>query len=190
MNTRSIALIGAALLVLGAFAPIVSLPLVGHVTPMQDGRSFGWIWLVLAGAGAHFAVREDDTSVKRIGLASFATAMTWLAYILIKLSDARAVASKELEGNMFRAMADAAMGSIHFQWGWAALFIGAGTLIYAGSFAEKKYLCPKCKEQVWTDDEHCEACGSLLRWIGDKVFLRPRLSGTPPRNVSENTNPN
>lgn len=193
VNTRNIALLGAALLVLGAFAPLVSLPLVGSVTAMQDGRALGWIWLVLAALAAYYAVNDEDEGVGRVGKGALAIASLWLLYMVVKLSDARATAAKEMEGSMFKSVADAAMGAIHFQWGWAALFVGAGTLIYAGAFAEKKFLCPRCKERVFEGDDDCQACGSFLRWVGEKVFLRPRPvagavpqqpAGTPPSGAA------
>ena len=176
MQTKNIALAGAALLVVGAFAPMVSLPIVGSVTPMQDGRSLGWIWLAFGGLGAYYAARGDGERVLRVGGGAMAVAVAWLLYMLVKLSDARAEVGK-MDSVLLKGFADAALGAINFEWGWAALFVGAGMLIYAGGPAEKTFLCPKCKSQVFDGDEDCVACGSYLRWVGEKVFLRPRPAG-------------
>lgn len=185
MNTRPIALAGAALLLLGAFAPVVSLPIVGNVTLLQDGRSAGWIWIGIAIAAAYFATKDDDNAVGLIGKGGLILAVAWLFYTLIKLSDVRAEASKSLEGNPFKGFADAAMGTIQLQWGWAALFVGASMLIYAGSFSEKKFACPKCKAQIWEGEEDCATCGSYLRWIGERAFLRPRPTSADAKQLPQ-----
>ena len=136
-DSKSLALIGAGILFVGAFMPIVSMPIVGSINYFQNGKGDGVIIVLLAITTAVLAMTDR---VRRVvwtgGLAAAILAVTFFRF-QSKMSEARAEMQSELAGNPFRGLAKAAMGSVQLQWGWAALLIGAGLTIYAGIQATK-----------------------------------------------------
>lgn len=131
-SNKILALIGAALLFVGVFMPIVSMPLVGNINYFMNGRGDGSIILFIAAAAAGLAAVDRVRHVVWPGAAALAI----LAYTFFRfqsgLAEAKARMASELAGNPFRGLADAAVDSIHLQWGWAVLVLGAGLLVYSG----------------------------------------------------------
>ena len=136
-NSKSIALLGAGLLFLGAFMPIISMPVVGQVNYFQNGRGDGVVIVLLAVATAALALTGRTRHVLWTGLA----ALAMLAYTLVRfqtaLADMRAKMETELADNPFRGLAEAAIGAIQLQWGWAVLVLGAGMTVYGGWAARR-----------------------------------------------------
>lgn len=137
-DSKTVALIGAALLFVGAFMPIVSAPIIGSLNYFQNGRGDGVIIVVLAVATAALALTDRTRHVLWTGLA----AMAMLLYTFVRfqsvVADLRSKMDEELAGNPFRGLAEAAMGSVQLQWGWAVLLLGAGLTAYAGWQARQK----------------------------------------------------
>ena len=137
MNDKSLALIGASMLFIGAFLPIVSLPIVGQMNYFQNGRGDGVVIVVLAAIIAGCAATERVRIVLWPGLASLAV----LAWTFIRLQNAigemREKMDAELAGNPFRGLAEAAMGAVQLQWGWAVLFIASLLVVIAGVRARR-----------------------------------------------------
>lgn len=131
-NSKSIALMGAGLLFLGAFVPIISMPVVGQVNYVQNGRGDGVIIVLIAVVTAVLAMAGRTRHVLWTGLA----ALAMLAYTFIRfqtaLADMRAKMETELADNPFRGLAEAAIGAVQLQWGWAVLVLGAAMTVYAG----------------------------------------------------------
>lgn len=131
-DSKTLALVGAALLFVGAFMPIVSLPIVGSLNYFQNGRGDGVIIVVLAAATAVLAMTDRTRHVVWTGGA----ALIMLGYTFVRiqsaLDDMRTKMDTDLADNPFRGLAEVAMGSIQMQWGWAVLLLGAGITIYGG----------------------------------------------------------
>ena len=137
-QSRSIALLGAGLMFLGAFMPVVSLPLVGQVNYFQNGRGDGAFILLLASATALLAGFRLTRYVLWTGLAALAL----LAYSFVRLqaaiADMRTRIDTELADNPFRDLAEAAVGAVQIQWGWAVLVVAAGMVTWAGWSARQR----------------------------------------------------
>jgi hypothetical protein len=56
----------------------------------------------------------------------------------MRISKVKSQLDEELSGNPFRGLADAAVDSIHLQWGWFVLFLGAGLIITTVVIQEKE----------------------------------------------------
>ncbi len=183
-QSKVFGLLGAGLLMLGCFAPLVSMPVIGHVTYVQNGRGDGMIVLVLAVAAAVFALMGR----RRFFLLTGSLSLCVVAYSFIafqrKLSDVMQDVSKDLDGNPFRGIVDVAMNSIQFQWGWAPLIMG-GMLLVASAFLPggiRKYPCPHCSEPVAKDIDPCPHCGNGISWL----FKRPTKKGRLAEPVQGN----
>lgn len=124
-------IVGAAILFVGVFLPLISAPLFGSVNYVQNGRGDGWIIIILAAFSLVLALKKSYKWLMATGGCSLAVMAFTFIMLQIKLSEQKAQMETELAGNPFRALADAAMQSIQFQWGWAVLIIGAACIISA-----------------------------------------------------------
>ena len=129
---KTLALVGAALMFVGAFMPIVSAPLIGSLNYFQNGRGDGVLIVVLAIATAALALTGRTRHVLWTGIGSLAL----LAFTFIRfqsgMAEMRSRMDEDLADNPFRGLAEAAVGSVQLQWGWAVLVLGAGLVVYAG----------------------------------------------------------
>ncbi len=138
MTARNFALGGAALLIAGLFAPIITLPILGSINLFNNASNeTAIIIVVLAAAAAWLAVREHTEDAIWPGFAAGAILLYVFARIQYGLSKMRASLTEGLEGNPFAGLAQTALGSVQLQWGWLVLAAGAGLIIYAGAKARR-----------------------------------------------------
>ena len=130
MNARQIvALIGSAMVVLGVFLPLVSMPLLGSFNYFQNGRGDVVIVLLLAAAAIVLALADKTTPIPFLGIAcAGVTAFTFFR-LENALREAKARMAVDLRDNPFRGFADVAMESVQMQFGWAVLLLGAGLML-------------------------------------------------------------
>jgi hypothetical protein len=131
----ALALAGAALLVIGIFLPIVSMPVVGSINYFNNGRGDGIIVLALAAATVALALAKKFKFVTFAGLATLALITYTLFRLISGLSSAKAEMEKSLAGNPFKGLGDAFLSSIQVQWGWLPLVAGSFLVIAAGIVA-------------------------------------------------------
>ena len=136
MNGRTLGFIGAALLVVGVFMPIVSFPLFGSINYFQNGHGDGAIVMCFALLALLFVVRGSHRLLWIPGSGSLAMLAFTFSLLQVKLSEMKAHLSGELAGNPFRGIADAMVGTVQLQWGWAVLVIASGILLVA-AFTEE-----------------------------------------------------
>lgn len=127
---KSLGIIGAAILAIGCFMPILSMPIVGNMTYIQNGGGDGVIVLIAAGAGAFFSHKESRKGMLASGFAAAGVMLITLINIQMKISEFKTAMAGEM--GMFSGLGNALAQSIQLQWGWAVLGIGAGLLIHSG----------------------------------------------------------
>lgn len=127
----TVGIIGAVVLFIGAFLPIVSMPMVGSINYFQNGEGDGVILVVLALITVILALLGKAKWLWTTGLASVGLLLFTFARFRGSLSNMREQMNQELEGNPFQGIADVAMESIQLQLGWAVLLLGA--LLVAGA---------------------------------------------------------
>lgn len=133
MNNKIIALIGAAMLFVGVFTPIVSMPIVGQMNYFQNGRGDGIFIFGFSLIAATLALMGWVRHVLWPGIASLALLGYTFFGFQQRMSELRVQMNSELADNPFRGLAEAAMSSVQLQWGWAILVLGAALTIYAGA---------------------------------------------------------
>ena len=120
---------GAAVLVMGVFAPLMTVPIVGPLNYFQNGKGDGVIVLVLAGLAVVGAMNRVYFLPFISGMGTLAMMVYTYMNITRGIAEMKSQMNRELAGNPFRGIADAAMQSVQMQWGWAVLLIGAFLLL-------------------------------------------------------------
>ena len=142
MTYRNMIFLGAALLVVGLFMPIVTMPMVGSVNLFGNGgNAAGLVLMALAALGAGLTLKDRPSdafwpAVAACGVLAYCFAR--LQYGLARMRESL----RELEGNPFAGLAEGAMGNVQIQWGWLLLAVGAGTMVYA-AFKSRDAASPK-----------------------------------------------
>lgn len=131
MNTRIAGLVGAGLLALGVFLPILNLPIVGAVSLLGTGTNpVAYALIVLAGLSAWLTFKDRPSDLFWPAVAAVATVAYSFIRILLVLAELKAELAKQLKDNPFAGIAQAATQTLQPQWGWAILAAGAGTLLF------------------------------------------------------------
>jgi hypothetical protein len=126
-------LVAAAVMALGAFCPLVSIPIVGSLNYMMGGRGDGIIIVGCSGAIIALVV----TGYRRMSAIFAAGALIMMVVTLARFAEALSKAQHELlkpttGPNPFGGLAKLMANSVGLQWGWVLLFGGAlGVLVLA-----------------------------------------------------------
>jgi hypothetical protein len=130
-------LIGSAVLFVGVFAPIISVPIMGNINYFNNGKGDGVIVLVFAAISLILVLLKKFKGLWFTGLGSMGIMVFTFVNFQISLANTMTQMETELVGNPFRGIADMAMQSVQIQWGWALLIIGAVLLIASAAIKEK-----------------------------------------------------
>jgi len=130
-------LIGSAVLFVGVFAPIVSIPIMGNMNYFQNGKGDGTFVLILAVISLILVLLKKFKGLWFTGLGSMAIMTFTFINFQMALANTKTQMEMELEGNPFRGIADMAMQSVQLQWGWALLIIGAVLVIASAAIKDK-----------------------------------------------------
>jgi len=137
MGTKQIlGLIGSIILFTGVFTPVFSIPFMGNITYIQNGKSEGTIVLVLAVVSLILVLTKKFKGLWFTGLGSAAVIALTFFNFQMKMSDMKAKMGANLAGNPFKGLAEMAMQTVQLQWGWALLVVGAGLVIASAAIKE------------------------------------------------------
>jgi hypothetical protein len=130
---QPLAFVGSALLFIGVFCPIVSVPIMGQMNYFQNGKGDGMIILVLAAASAILAFTKLFRFLWLTGGASLGLLVITVIRFQSKLGDLRKEMKSDLHDNPFAGLADMAIDAVQIQWGIAILILGGVLLIAAAA---------------------------------------------------------
>ena len=133
---QTLGLVGSIALLAGVFTPIVSIPVMGEMTYLQNGRTEGIIVLVLAFISLLLALTRQYRGLWITGIGSLAVLLYTFVRFQSKMSDMKSDMESPLSGTPFHGLVDIAMQSVQFQWGWAVLLVGAGLVLAAAVLKE------------------------------------------------------
>jgi len=146
MDKQQLGYLGAALVVVGLFLPIVTIPIIGNVTLMANGTNLAALALLaLAGISAVLVAKDRFGDLIWPGIASAASLVYLFGRLQFNLSHMRSEMADGLKDNPFSGMAQAAIGAVQIQWGWLVLAAGAGILIYLAMRSRKDDGLPRFK---------------------------------------------
>lgn len=129
---RTIAFVGAAMLIFGVFLPLFTVPFFGSVTYFENSRGAAWLLIALALVAAALAGTGRTRYVAFVGLAALGVMLGTFIRARARLEQMRDELGDGLRGDLLRAIADQAAESVTPQWGWAVLVLGAAMLVFAG----------------------------------------------------------
>ena len=118
-------LIGSVLVILGCFAPLMTLPIVGSLTYFAGGRGDGTFAMGLAVIAAILALAGKPRWSIVPGILELVLITFTLVSLYSRLSDLGPATEARLEGNPFKDVAGAMVKTIGFSWGWVPLYVGA-----------------------------------------------------------------
>jgi hypothetical protein len=128
-------LVAAAVMALGAFCPIVHLPVVGTLNYVAGGKGDG-VWIVLCAITIAGLVltgyRRTTGFVAFVALGIMLRALIGFASAIGK---AHADFAKSMDGNPFAGLGKLVLNSVGLEWGWALLVSGALAVIVLAAIA-------------------------------------------------------
>jgi hypothetical protein len=139
MKPQYLPVAGAVALLVGSFLPVYSLPLLGNVTWIANGETFGTATVLLAVVTAALSALQKHRLVwvtgwlhlalLVLGLAGFYWQKGELGAAALPRSGSDALNLSRLEAAYYDA--------IQLAWGWCVLFLGAGLVIYGAILAAR-----------------------------------------------------
>lgn len=127
---RLLGLLGCGLLIIGVFLPIVSMPIVGGVNYLHNGRGDGIIILALAVLSGLLILGRRFHGLIVTGLLALAVMCFTLCWFLTYLGAAREQMARS--DNMFKGLGEAMLNTVQIQWGWVPLVAGGFLVLAAG----------------------------------------------------------
>ncbi|XIA63338.1 hypothetical protein ACFIOY_29795 [Bradyrhizobium sp. TZ2] len=173
-------LVAASVMALGAFCPLVSLPIVGSLSYMMGGRGDGVVVLGCSAAIIGLVVTGyRRTSAIFAGGALIMMVVT-LARFASALSEAQSELVKSTAGNRFGALAKLMANSVGLEWGWILLLGGALGVIVLALLAPLPMILVEKEPRLHKDQEEGFAAADQI--IAD--YLENRKVSPAIRNQS------
>ena len=122
-------ILGSALLFVGVFLPILSVPILGNINYFRNGQGDGVFILILAGISLVLTCIRAFKWLWLTGLGSLGV----MGFTFVRLYRIMAAAKTALMDNDFMGLGTLLWESIQIQWGWAILFAGAVLTIAAAA---------------------------------------------------------
>lgn len=117
--------VGAGLMAVGVFMPVLSLPIVGSVNYFDNGKGYGVGLLVIALLAVAVVSLRKFKLMWILGLSSMAFLVYTLIRVLNEIENVKSQMIQELDGNPFAGLAEGLLDTIQVQWGWAVLFLSS-----------------------------------------------------------------
>ena len=117
--------LGAGLLALGTFMPVVNMPFLGSINFLNNGQGDGVFILILAGAAALLSLTTWQRGVSVLGVLAAAV----IAYDFYNLSAGIGNMQTEMQDDAFSSILAT---SVQMSYGWFVLALGAFVLIVVG----------------------------------------------------------
>lgn len=131
---QAIGLLGSVLLVIGVFSPIVSIPIMGAISYIHDGRGDGVLILIAALISFVMVIARQYWALYWTGGFGLLVMIFTIALLTSRIADVKQDMARDLAGNPFRGLANAAMSAVHLEWGWGLLIAGAVLLLVSAGY--------------------------------------------------------
>ncbi|MEF9956548.1 MAG: hypothetical protein RSA22_11555 [Acinetobacter sp.] len=121
--------VGALVLLIAVFMPVISVPILGNINLINNGKGDGYI---ICGLAILSIILVFFKKIRLLWLTSGLSLIIVIYYfykITSKISETKAELAKHLKGNPFGGLAEAMMSSVQLQFGWVFLFLGCIILL-------------------------------------------------------------
>ena len=130
--------IGSILLFIGVFTPVLSAPIIGNINYFRNGEGDGVFVLILAVVSLLLSLLKKYKALWLTGLGSLGVMLFSIIHFQVKMAETKSKMGRDLKGNPFKGIADAAIESIQMEWGWAILIMGAIVVVVAAAIKSHK----------------------------------------------------
>jgi hypothetical protein len=135
-------LVAAAVMALGAFCPIIHLPIVGTLNYVAGGKGDG-VWIVLCAiAIAGLVVTGYRRATGFVALVALGVMLRALIGFSSAVSKAHAGFAKSMEDNPFAGLGKLVLNSVGLEWGWVLLIGGAVAVVILAIIAHAQQQLP------------------------------------------------
>jgi hypothetical protein len=161
-------LLGSITLLIGVFAPIFSVPIIGSINYLGNGKGDGMLVLVLALISFALVFLRKFKALWITGLASTGIMLFTIVSFQIRIAGIKDELQTDSGSNLFAGMMDAMATSAQLQWGWVPLIVGSGLLIASAAIKEKtgESSIEFPKGQVIAIALHDERSGRKTKYFG------------------------
>lgn len=146
-------LVGAGLLAVGVFMPIVSIPIVGSINYLYNGRGDGIIILALALLSGILILCKRLRGLIVAGFLSLAVMGFTLCLFFARINNLKDDLAKS--DNIFKGLGQAIMATVQIQWGWVPLVAGGFLVLAAGLLKDELrdsagHIIPVKQTRAWS----------------------------------------
>jgi hypothetical protein len=135
---QALGFIGIAITILGIFSPAMTAPVVGTLSYFRNGAAEAVALLLLTAFSTIFLVKRHYSWLYGSSVWAFLLVGGTFLHYQSAISDMKASIDRDLTGNPFRGIADAAMAGTGLSWGWIFLFLGTGLVVAHAYFHKHK----------------------------------------------------
>lgn len=135
---QTLGLLGSSLLFVGVFTPILSIPIIGSLNYIQNGREDGIAILVMGIVSFVMVLKKLYQALWVPGIVSICVISFTFIKFKVTFSNARSQMETELLGNPYRTVAEMIAQSVQLQWGWAVLITGAALIVTSAAIINEK----------------------------------------------------
>lgn len=132
-TAQIIGFMGCLILVIGVFAPLVRLPLIGSINYFRNGTGDGVLILALVAVSLILLLFREYRWLWITGLTSLGIISYAFISIITTIFKARDALESELSEDIFSELANVLMEVVQVEWGWIALFFGTGLILFAAN---------------------------------------------------------
>lgn len=132
---------GCILLMVGIFAPLIRIPIVGSVNYFQNGKGDGVFILILAIISLALLIIGRFKWLWITGFASLGLISFTLIFLVRLISELESTLQEDLSDNLFSGLASLLMESVQIEWGWL-LLVGGAILVLAAAALLRGHVFP------------------------------------------------
>ncbi len=130
-------MLGAALLFVGMFLPVFSMPTIDDITYFQNGRFDRIIVLSASVFAMYFALARNSKGLVATGAMSLVFAGYSFIDMYLQVRDMKESIRTESVNYEFEGSIDTILNTIELQWGWYVIAAGVLLILLAGFVSDK-----------------------------------------------------
>lgn len=146
MNKKLIiGIIGSAVLLIGVFAPVIALPIIGNLNYFQNSKMDSTILMFLGIASLALTFLKRYKWLLLTSIGSIGVMIYSFTNFKIRAAKASSMLEPKLIDDPFRELGRLSLHFAQLQWGWAVLLAGAVLIIVAAVMNKNTAIAPRAQ---------------------------------------------